>query len=292
MTEKWTDLRQIKFDELEQKKGNFNNKGQNAKVMNGNFIYKGKSLVTQTPWLRSTTGWSIFDGKFGKQYSVLFSMLPIQEGSESNTQMVTDFKTFVKNVDQKHFEFVKEHYEEWVGEPCPPDNVLREYQTSIIKPEDQGYPESYQFNFNDMIQNGKYIGGVLEQSYDADTKQLGNTRKPSNIEKLRKHGRARQEITLKSYYVSIKEIEQMGEVVKQVRFGVNWRVGIILFYNVLNTITDAETLKSYTFGDITVTEPYCPEQLDDIKVEVIEKGKRKVSLPDPDEKSAKKIKAV
>lgn len=238
--------------------------------------YNKKHLTTQSPWLRSTSGWTVQDSQYGKNYNISFSTLPPQEQSESNSKMVEDFKGFNEEVNQAILNIVKENWDTFMpGQECPNDEVLKESLTSVIRPEQPPYPERYQYRLNDMVENDKFIGGVFEQTYNPDTQKVESGIKSGvHIENIRKHARVRLQIVLKGFYISVKDTEVLGETIKQIRFGANWMVQKLLFYNVLGALTEEETLKSFTFGDINVAEGYNPDTTTGaVKVNVVEKRK-------------------
>lgn len=242
-------------------------------VLNAKF--KNSYLTTQTPWLRSTSGYVAQDSPFGKTYSLSFSVLAPQEQSNENTAMVAAYKQFNEDLNEHLIQIVKDNWETFMpGQELPNDASLKESLTSIIREEQPPYPERFQFRLNDMVEHDKFIGGVFEQTFDPNTqKLLPDVKQNASIESIRKHARVRMQIVLKGFYVSVKETEEMGEKFMKLKFGSNWMVQKILFYNVLGTLTDEETLKSFTFGDISVNETYSPdpEVTDNVKVHVVEK---------------------
>ena len=267
----------------------------------GNVKYNNKHFVTQGPWLRTTSGWTSQDSQFGtgKNYSLSFSMYPIQEGTPANTAMVEDFRKFIDATDDDLIEYVKENWETFMpDEELPNDETLREFLTTIVQEERPPYPECYKFKMNDMVEKDNFIGGVFEQTYDADNEKLLPGHKQSKIENVRKHARVRFQVVLKSFYISVYDEEVLGETIKKIRFGNNWMVQKILFYNVLGTLTDETTLKSFTFGDINVDESYSPDTTDGgAKVKVVEKRQRVDDgvldgLTGTEKKGKKKVKAV
>jgi len=236
----------------------------------GKFSYasvKDGNLVTQTPWLRTTSGWVVnHNALFGPSYLMSLSMYPTdsKENGARNVELTTEFQPFIERVNDVVLEIVKENWEEWVGTDVPSDAVLREYQTSVIHPERDGYPASYKFNFKDMVHQEEYDGAVFEQTFNIKLGKPGRSAKESKISRIRKNARVRYEILLKSFYFSFTEDPDTRD--QRIRFGANWMVQKVLFYNVLSTITDPEALKSNTFGDIETNETYAPGPVPKVKI--------------------------
>lgn len=290
--QEWVDFRKVNFEELEYSTNHTNN----ASYIIGTITLGNKLLTVQTPWLRCNTGYTIMDSKFGKTHLLQCSTLPVQEGSDKNTQMTGEFKNFIENMDSKLLEIVKSNWNKWTGEAeeAPNDYVLKDYQTSVLQDENPPYPESFRFKITkEMLDtSGNFVGGVFEQSYDHDAGKLGREVKQSNLNNLRKHARTRIQLMLKSFYVSVTNSNTPLGMQKTVRFGANWMVQKVLFYNVLSTMADETTLKTFSFGDIEVEETFSPNHKEPVtlQVEVIESGKRKMTEVSGD--SHKKVKSV
>jgi hypothetical protein len=243
------------------------------------FIQDQKCLVTQAPWLRTTSGYIERDSDFGPQSFIQLSMYPVSEASENNTNLTNQFQEFVeKTVDQTVFNIVKQNWNEWVGAPLPDDDSLKDCQTSIIQPERDGYPACYKLNMKDMMNKGKYKGTLFMQTFNNDTKKVSNDYKLStDIHEIKNHARTRLELSVKSFYLSIKE--DANDSTKQVvRFGANWSVRKILFYNVSDSTTNEEISKAFTFGDLETTESFVPNPnivpKGGLKLEILQTGKR------------------
>ena len=231
----------------------------------GTIVYdkapRGNLLVVQSPWLRTTTGWQESEAKeyngkkINANYHVNCSMSPPDNTSDANKYISPQYQSFIEMIDQRTLEVVKENWEEWVGEEVPSDDILRLYQTSVIQKANDGYPPFYKYSFTDMVTQREYNGTVFEQGYDLKAQKPTNVHRPSKIQKLRKNAHIRFQLVLKSFYFSVSQNE-MGD--KQIRFGVNWLVQKVVFYNVLDTLVDETTMHAFSFGDIVVNESFAP----------------------------------
>jgi hypothetical protein len=260
-------------------------------------IQDQKCLVTQAPWLRTSSGFIERDTDFGLQSFIQLSMYPVSEGSDQNTNLTSEFYNFVENtVDQTVFNIVKANWTEWVGGQVPSDEILKEFQTSIIQPERDGYPACYKLNLKDMMSKGAYKGTMFVQTLNNDTKKVSTDYTiTTDIHELKNHARTRLELAVKTFYLSVKE--DANDSAKQViRFGANWSVRKILFYNVLDSTTNEEVSKTFTFGNLETNESFAPNpaivQKGGLKLEILETGKRGRGDELVEDDTSKKIKAM
>ena len=207
---------------------------------------EGKRVVVQTPWMRSTSGWTAIESQYGPMYRVGLSLQNPPEQKKVNGKLIDRFVKWVDQIDSGALEFVKSHWSDLVpsGEPCPNDATLRECLTSIHQPEYQEYPERLQFSFNDMVDNGgRYKGGVFQRGFNKETQQLESSSfvEESKCSKVKRHARVRFQTFIKSFYFS-KDMESL-------RFGFNWTVQKMLFYTVLDDLVDEDVCMTYTFND-------------------------------------------
>lgn len=224
-------------------------------------------FVTQTPYLVTKSGWTETVTNSGKNtYFVSCSTEPFKCESEDdkykqfvskNTELTQKWKDFVSNVDEYILEAVKQKWQSWTGKPAPSDDVLREYQTSMLKKEKDGYAESYMINFKDyMTSKGEFQGGIFEQSFDQATQTPNLSARPkveTTMKKLYRNARIRFELHLKGFYFA--DIPQNDYQMQKYQFGAQWAVLKVIYYNTNTNVVPEDILKLNTFEDIETNVP-------------------------------------